>query len=83
MDWDNTEYNAYYSSFYVGNEESQYRLSLSGYDSVRSTMPDAFTLGGHYNAKFTTFDEDNDNLQDDNCASQFSGGKYIPLSFMY
>ena len=33
-------------------------------------MPDGFTLG----AQFTTMDRDNDKLQDDNCASKFSGG---------
>ena len=77
LDWDDTEYVAYYSNFYIHSEAEDYRLSLSGYDSVRSTMPDAFAHGGHNNAPFTTFDRDNDNWANGNCASQYSGGKAI------
>jgi len=67
-------YSASYSSFYVAAEESKYRLSLSGYDNMRSTLPDAFTRGGQANADFSTSDEDNDSFQDGNCAQKFSGG---------
>jgi hypothetical protein len=66
-------YNAYYSSIYVGSEESKYQLSLTGYDNMRSTLPDAFTSGGHVKAEFSTSDEDNDS-SDGNCAQTFSGG---------
>ena len=67
-------YNAYYSSFYIASEESKYKLSLSGYDNMKSTMPDAFTSGGQANTEFSTSDEDNDSFQDGNCAQRFSGG---------
>ena len=77
LDWDGTSYVAYYNSFFVGSEESKYSLSLSGYDIVRSTLPDAFRSGGKSSVPFTTYDEDNDNLQPGNCASKFSGGMFI------
>ena len=70
----------------MGSEESKFSISLSGYDNVRSTLPDAFTSGGQASAPFTTNDEDNDNLEDGNCASQFSGGMhkgYIFPEFMF
>ena len=51
-----------------------YRLSLSGYNNLTSSLPDAMLAGGHSNAEFTTQDEDNDSLFDGNCASQYSGG---------
>jgi len=75
QDWDLTEHTAYYSSIYVGNEASNYRLSLSGYDEARSELPDGFTHGGQHDAPFTTYDVDNDRWSDGNCAAQFSGGK--------
>ena len=73
------EYNAYYDSFYVGDEDSNYQLSLSGYDEARSSLPDGFMHGGQYNAPFTTFDQDNDRLSNGNCATQFSGGKFMEI----
>ena len=74
MDYDDTMYVAHYENFYVASEDSKYRLSLSGYNSLTSSLPDAFLKGGHSNAEFTTQDEDNDSLLDGNCASQYSGG---------
>ena len=58
----------------MGSEESNYELLLSGYDASTSTMPDAFALGHHINAPFTTQDRDNDDRQGSNCAPDFSGG---------
>ena len=81
MDWDDTTYVAYYSSFYVGSEDAKYSISLSGYDNVRSTLPDAFTSGGQASTPFTTYDEDHDNLEDGNCASKFSGGVCVCVTF--
>ena len=74
LDFDNTMYVAHYDSFYVGSEESKYRLSLSGYNNITSSLPDGFLAGGHSNAEFTTEDEDNDSLLEENCASRYSGG---------
>ena len=73
------EYNAYYSSFYVGGEDSNYQLSLSGYDVARSSLPDGFMHGGQYDAPFSTYDQDNDRWLNGNCAAQFSGGKFMNL----
>ena len=77
LDWDNKAYVAHYKSFYVGSEESKYKLSLSGYDDVTSTLPDAFGQGGQSNAEFTTYDEDNDSDPSGNCAAKYSGGMSI------
>ena len=79
LDWDNEEYNAYYDSFYVGDEDSKYQLSLSGYDEARSSLPDGFMHGGQHDAPFSTFDQDNDRWSEGNCAAQFSGGKFIKI----
>ena len=74
QDWDDKEYVAYYSSIHVANETDNYKLTLTGYDDVRSTLADSFTAGGHATAEFTTNDKDNDNLASGNCATTYSGG---------
>ena len=76
LDWDNTEYVAVYNSFYIGSEESDYELHLSGYDASVSTLEEGFHFGGHVNAKFATFDRDHNN-----CASNYSGGKSYFVTF--
>ena len=83
LDWDDNVYVAKYKSFYVASEESKYKLSISGYDNITSTLPDAFALGGQSNAEFTTFDDDNDFSQDSNCAQTFSGGMYFDFALCY
>ena len=75
LDWDDKTYVAKYSNFYVASEENNYRLFLSGYNNVTSSLPDGLTSGGHSNAEFSTTDEDNDSDGANNCAEQFSGGK--------
>ena len=75
QDWDGMEYVAWYNSFVVGSEDTNYRLSLSGYNGTTSTLPDSLTLGGHYNAAFTTEHQDHDTLDGKNCAEEYSGGK--------
>ena len=76
QDWDGREYIAYYDSIVVGSEETQYTLTLSGYDDVNSTLADSLTIGEHVNAKFTTNDNDND-AASTNCATDFSGGIFM------
>ena len=83
MDFDNTMHVAHYDSFYVGSEESKYRLSLSGYNNITSSLPDGFLAGGHSNAEFTTEDEDNDSLLEENCASRYSGGSSSNFYILY
>ena len=92
QDWDNEVYTAIYSSIKVANETDNYKLTLEGYDDVRSTLADSFTAGGHATAEFTTYDKDNDNSADFNCASNeipssgatcgstFSGGREVYLT---
>ena len=79
LDWDDNQYVAYYSSMKVENETYNYKLTLTGYDDVRSTLADSFTLGGHATAEFTTSDKDNDNLGSGNCAETYSGGIFFNL----
>ena len=77
QDWDGMEYVAWYNSFVVGSEDTNYQLSLTGYNVSTSTLPDALTLGGHYNAAFTTEHQDHDTLDSKNCAEEYSGGKIM------
>lgn len=77
QDWDGKEYVAWYNSFVVGSEDTNYQLSLSGYNSTTSTLPDALTLGDHYKAAFTTELQDHDTLDLKNCAEEYSGGMII------
>eukprot|EP00105_Crassostrea_gigas_P010292 XP_011425520.1 PREDICTED: ryncolin-1 isoform X1 [Crassostrea gigas] len=59
---------AEYSKFAVGDENSKYKLTVSGY---RGTIGNS--LGSHHGWKFTTKDQDNDNYKD-NCAKLYYGG---------
>ena len=76
QDWDGREYIAYYESFEIDSEETGYKLTLSGYDTTRSTLADGLTKGGHTSTPFTTIDRDNDAYSSGtgNCAEDFSGG---------
>ena len=76
LDWDGSEYNAFYDSFVIGSEDKNFPLYVSGYESENSTLDDGFAASGQTGMPFTTYDRDNDNRQNDiNCASRFSGGK--------
>ena len=76
LDWDGSEYNAFYDSFVIGSEDKNFPLYVSGYESENSTLDDGFAASGQTGMPFTTYDRDNDNGQNDiNCASRFSGGK--------
>ena len=76
LDWDGSEYNAFYDSFVIGSEDKNFPLYVSGYESENSTLDDGFAASDQTGMPFTTYDRDNDNGQNDiNCASRFSGGK--------
>ena len=65
-----------YSSFNVGDSNSKYTLSVSGYSG---TAGDAIAASGgtRYNVngmKFSTKDQDNDNWSYNNCAGYLKGG---------
>ncbi|XP_034473407.1 ficolin-1-like [Drosophila innubila] len=57
-----------YDKFAIGDEDQQYVLHTLGY--ARGTAGDS--LGWHRGMKFTTYDRDNDNKKDKNCAVVYS-----------
>ncbi|XP_062572004.1 ryncolin-2-like [Saccostrea cucullata] len=59
---------AVYSTFYIGDENNKYRLTVSGYSGTAGD-----SLAYHNGVKFSTKDQDND-LSTRNCAMQFYGG---------
>lgn len=75
-DWEGNTAFAKYDRFSVGNEDSVYTLSVSGYLSS-STSGDSLTLndgtGPHNGQRFSTPDRDNDQLSANHCAVQFHG----------
>ena len=63
-----------YSNFSVGNSESKYKLTVSGYE-ISSRILTSDPLRIHDGATFTTLDRDNDMFTGLNCASElFNGG---------
>ena len=67
-DFDNNSYYAQYSTFSIGDASTQYRLSVSGYNST-GTAGDSLLY--HNGSSFSTRDNANDNK---NCASVFATG---------
>ena len=65
-----TQYIAKYDSFRVGSESTNYKLSLSGYDSDSSTLGDAFSDDS--GMPFSTRDKNNGGTT---CGSKLSAGK--------
>lgn len=64
---------ALYNNFRVGNKDSQYQLTISGYDQS-STAGDS--LSSHNGAYFSTPDKDNDGLsmEHEACAKKYKSG---------
>ncbi|XP_028140673.1 uncharacterized protein LOC114334777 isoform X3 [Diabrotica virgifera virgifera] len=68
-DTDKKNYYAQYSSFSIGNEKDGYILNkIGGFSGDAGN-----SLIGHYNQKFTTFDVDQDQDSDGNCAQKREG----------
>ena len=67
---------ARYGLFVVGDEASDYTLTIADYDKTSSTAPDSLTHRGnqHNGKKFTTKDTDNDDYTRGNCARKYKGG---------
>ncbi|KAH9489056.1 Ficolin-1 [Bulinus truncatus] len=61
-------YYAMYSTFIIQDENNSYTHVVSGYSG---SAPD--NLAYHNQIKCTTFDKDNDNNNDNNCAELFAG----------
>ena len=68
-DWEGNTAFAKYDQFSVGDEDSDYTLSVSGYQSA-STAGDSLTY--HNGQRFSTPDRDND-VWPDHCAVHFYG----------
>ncbi|XP_073828520.1 ryncolin-4-like isoform X2 [Musca autumnalis] len=67
--WDNEERYAIYDGFQIGNETEKYRIKLLG--AYSGNAADAMRI--HDGQHFTTFDEDNDEEDNVNCAKEFEG----------
>ncbi|XP_062579144.1 fibroleukin-like, partial [Saccostrea cucullata] len=65
--FDGAEAYAQYSTFYVGDEDSKFKLTVSGYSG---TAGDSLTYNNGY--EFTTKDQDND-IWSRNCATEWHG----------
>ncbi|XP_051858584.1 fibrinogen-like protein 1 isoform X6 [Drosophila albomicans] len=68
VDLDGRTFNARYDDFKISDEDNGYALSLGKFNG---TIEDAMRYSE--NMKFTTFDHDNDE-DDDNCADWFESG---------
>lgn len=60
---------AHYTTFQVGNEASKYTLTVGGYQGSAGN-----SLDNHNGAKFSTLDQNNDNVDNDYCTQKYSGG---------
>ena len=69
-DWEGNTAFAKYNQFSVGDEDSDYTLSVSGYQSA-STAGDSLTY--HNRQRFSTPDRDNDGYSPYNCAVPYHG----------
>ncbi|XP_062135354.1 fibroleukin-like [Drosophila sulfurigaster albostrigata] len=63
-------YNARYDDFKISDEDNGYALSLGNFNGT--IIEDAMSDGE--NMKFTTFDRDNDKIDDGNCAVDYKSG---------
>ncbi|XP_062570701.1 uncharacterized protein LOC134232727 [Saccostrea cucullata] len=60
---------AVYSTFYIGDENNKYTLTVSGYNG---TVGDSLSYNNGY--RFTTKDQDNDGWSGGNCGVTYKGG---------
>ena len=70
---------AWYRDFRVGTERSNYKLRVSGFYGASDGVQDALSkLNGML---FSTFDRDNDNIEDENAAESCGGGFWYAQKF--
>ena len=53
-----------------------FKMILDGYNITKSSLADGLSAGGHHEAKFSTSDMDNDDVEGLNCAGTFIGGNH-------
>ena len=70
-DWEGNTSFAKYNQFSVGDEDSAYTLSVTGYQSDSTAGDSLNTI--HHGQRFSTPDMDNDIWGSDNCAALCSG----------
>jgi len=70
-DYQGKKYIAAYDNFKVGSQDEDYKLHVSGYDPLESTIQDSLKVQN--GSPFTTFDRDNDAWSDQNCAQVYKG----------
>jgi len=79
-DYSGQTYTALYSDFSVGDSSTSYRLSLSGYNAARSTLPDSLIEASNLDwanlngMAFSTMDNDHDNDRYSCSIDQGGGG---------
>ena len=69
FDWSGEHRYAKYANFRVASEEDQYRLVIGQYTGNAGE-----SLAYHNNMLFSTFDNDNDEHSDENCAMNYHSG---------
>jgi len=75
QDFEGNSRYAQYSSFSVGDSESKYTLSVSGYNGTAGDSLTENVYGsGHNGQQFSTRDQDNDAWSNDQCAQLYKGG---------
>ena len=79
-DFDNVKGDAEYSSFAIGDESTNYTLSIGECD-LPCIVPD--DLDYHRNMAFTTYDQDHDINVNENCAVRLQGGWWFTDNFCY
>ncbi|XP_061167446.1 fibrinogen C domain-containing protein 1-B-like [Saccostrea echinata] len=65
--YDGEQVYAVYTTFYIGDEDNKYTLTVSGYNGTAGD-----SLASHNGYKFSTKDQDNDRY-DGNCATKWHG----------
>ncbi|CAF3387009.1 unnamed protein product [Rotaria socialis] len=81
--WDSSMRTAEYEKFALDNENENYKLQISQYQSAISTAGDSLSSpwDNANGASFSTFDRDHDNLFYDNCALTYHGAWWFTSCF--
>ncbi len=81
--WDSSVRTAEYGKFSLDNENENYKLQISQYQSLTSSAGDSLSSpwDNANGAPFSTFDRDHDNLFYDNCALTYHGAWWFTSCF--
>ncbi|CAC5396411.1 unnamed protein product [Mytilus coruscus] len=71
-----------YSNFRVEDEQSKYKLKVSGYSGTAGeSLVNVLSARKANEQKFSTYDQDNDGISDYNCAMENKGGWWYNACF--